>query len=59
MAKVFIDLEIAYDRVSREVILGALKEYRLPIVYVKIIQDNYDKEKTKVKRLCGETQDFG
>lgn len=35
-----------------------LNKERIPIVYVKIIQDMYDEPRTTVKSLCGETEDF-
>lgn len=55
---IFIDLEKAYYWVPREVLCGVLKKKRIPIVYVKIIQDMYDKGKTSVKSGCKETEDF-
>ena len=49
---VFIDLEKAYDRVSRDVLWWALKKKAVPLKYVSIIRDMYEGVVTNV-RTCG------
>lgn len=39
LANVFINVEKAYDAVSREMIWRALKKDRVPMVYIKILQN--------------------
>ena len=58
LCMVFIDLEKAYDRVPREILKWALMKKGLPKVYVNIIEDMYEGVSTRVRSLCGETEDF-
>ena len=58
LCMVFIDLEKAYDRVPREILKWALMKKGLPKVYVNIIEDMYEGASTRVRSLCGETEDF-
>ena len=46
---VFVDLEKAYDRVPRELILWwSLRKKRVPGAYIKITQDMYEDSQTEV-----------
>ena len=58
LCMVFIDLEKAYDRVPREVLEWTLKKKGVPRVYVKIIEEMYERASTRVRSVCGETEDF-
>lgn len=53
-------IEQAYDRVPREILLGGgvLKIKRVPCMYVMIIYDEYNKARTSVKSMCGNTENF-
>jgi len=55
---VFIDLEKAYDRVPREELWACMREVKIPEAYVKVVQDMYDGCRTKVRSMCGETEEF-
>ena len=47
-----IDLEKAYDKVSRDVLWWTLMKKRVPIKYIDIIKNMYDEVVTNV-RTCG------
>ena len=53
---VFVDLEKAYDRVSRDLIWWALGYKNIPEAYITIIQDMYKATKPRVKKRCGLTR---
>ncbi|KAL6559482.1 hypothetical protein OROGR_004599 [Orobanche gracilis] len=55
---VFIDLEKAYDSISREVIWRSLEEKRMSFQYVRVIQDMYSQARTCVRIPIGDTQSF-
>jgi len=40
---VFIDLEKAYDKITRNLMLWALDNHKVPTKYVTLIKDMYDK----------------
>jgi hypothetical protein len=54
MHMVFIDLEKAYDKVSRNVMWWALKKYKFSTKYITLIKDIYD----NVVTSDGDTNDF-
>ena len=55
---VFIDLEIAYDRVPREVIWWVLEKKGVTKRYIELVKDMYDRAITIVKTTIGETSEF-
>ena len=55
---VFVDLEKAYDRVSREVLWRCLKKKRVSPVYIRVIKDMYEGGQTSVRTLGGVSNDF-
>ena len=55
---VFIDLEKAYDKMSREVLWWTLMKKRVPIKYIEIIKDMYDWVVANVRICEGITSDF-
>ena len=55
---VFIDLEKAYDKVSREVLWKTLMKKEFLIKYIDIIKDMYDGVMANVKTCRGITSNF-
>ena len=55
---VFIDLENAYDRVTREILWRCLEARGVPVVYTRSIQDMYDREKTHVRMVGRDSEHF-
>ncbi|GKD69869.1 retrovirus-related pol polyprotein LINE-1 [Tanacetum coccineum] len=49
----FLDLEKAYDSVSRELIWKTLVEKGTPRRYIKVIRDMYNEAKTSIERDSG------
>ena len=50
---IFIDLEKAYDKVTRNVIWRALEKHKVPTKYITLIKDMYKNAMTFV-RTCGD-----
>ena len=55
---VFIDLEKTYDKVQREILWWTLMKKGVPIKYIHIIKDMYDRVVTNVRICGGITSDF-
>ncbi|GKD20537.1 retrovirus-related pol polyprotein LINE-1 [Tanacetum coccineum] len=54
----FLDLEKAYDSVSRELIRKTLSDKGTPTRYIKVIQDMYEGARTCVRTPTGNTEYF-
>ena len=52
---VFIDLEEAYDRVPRTELWYCMREFQIPEVYVRVVQDMYRDCLTTVRCAVGTT----
>jgi hypothetical protein len=55
---VFIDLDKAYDKVSRNVMWWALQKHKVSTKYITLIKDIYDNIVTSVRTSDGDTNDF-
>ena len=55
---VFIDLEKAYDKISRNVMWWVLEKHKVPTKYITLIKDMYDNILTSVRTSDGDTDDF-
>ena len=52
---VFIDLEKAYDRISRHELWRCLRERKAPEKYVRLVKEMYRNVKTRVRNGGGMT----
>ena len=55
----FVDLEKAFDRVTRKVMKWALRKKSLPEVLVKAVMSLYEGSRTKVRVGSGFSEEFG
>jgi hypothetical protein len=58
MHMIFIDLEKAYDKVTRNVIWWALRKHKVSSKYITLINDMYDNVVTSVQISDRYTNDF-
>jgi hypothetical protein len=58
MHMIFIDLEKAYDKVTRNVIWWALQKHKVSSKYITLINDMYDNVVTSVQISDRYTNDF-
>jgi hypothetical protein len=54
----FIDLEKAYDKISRNVLWWTLEKQKVPTKYITLIKDMYNNVVTSVRTSDGDTDDF-
>jgi hypothetical protein len=55
---IIIDLEKAYDKVSRNVMWWSLQKHKVSIKYITLIKDIYDNVVTSVRTSDKDTNDF-
>ena len=55
---VFIDLEKAYYKIPRNVMLWALEKHKVPAKYITLIKDMHDNVVTSVRTSDVDTDDF-
>jgi hypothetical protein len=55
---IFIDLEKAYDKVTRDVMWWDLQKHRVSSKYITLIKDMYDNVVTSVRTSDEDTNDF-
>jgi hypothetical protein len=58
MYMVFIDLEKAYDKVTRNIMWWALQKHKVSTKYIALIKDMYNNVVTSVRTSDGDTNDF-
>ncbi|KAK3520892.1 hypothetical protein QTP86_019360 [Hemibagrus guttatus] len=55
---VFVDLEKAYDRVTREELWYCMRKSGVAEKYVRVVQDMYERSRTVVRCAVGQTEEF-
>jgi hypothetical protein len=55
---IFINLEMAYDKVPRNVMWWALQKHKVSSKYITLIKDMYDNVVTSVRKNDKDTNDF-
>jgi hypothetical protein len=55
---IFIDLENAYDKVSRNVMWWALQKHKVSTKYITLIKNMYDNVVTSIQKSDGDTNDI-
>jgi hypothetical protein len=58
MHMIFIDLKKAYDKVTRNVMWGALQKHKVSSKYITLINDMYNNIVTSVRTSDEDTNDF-
>jgi hypothetical protein len=58
MHMIFIDIEKAYDKVTRNVMWRALQKQKISSKYIILIKDMYDNVVRSVRTSDGDTNDF-
>jgi hypothetical protein len=58
MHMIFIDLEMTYDKMSRNVMWWVLHKHKVSSKYITLIKDIYDNVVTSVRTSDGCTNDF-
>ena len=55
---VFIDLEKAYDKILRNIMIWTLDKHKVSTKYVGLIKDMYNNVVTSIRTSDGDTDDF-
>jgi hypothetical protein len=58
MHMIFIDLEKANDKVTRNIMCWALQKHKVSSKYITLLKDMYDNVVTSVRTSDGDTNDF-
>ncbi|KAK3521607.1 hypothetical protein QTP70_014745 [Hemibagrus guttatus] len=55
---VFVDLEKVYDKVPREELWYCMRKSGVAEIYVRVVQDMYERSRTVVRCAVGQTEEF-